>query len=82
MRVVVVPVLSDNYAYLIIDDESKEAAAVDPAGTALSLNKCERKSIRDTRPDIKIRLEYPQKCFSWILANIHLPRCILARVDT
>jgi len=31
MRVVVVPVLEDNYAYLIIDEATKEAAAVDPA---------------------------------------------------
>jgi len=31
MRVVQVPVLSDNVAYLLIDDKSKVAAAVDPA---------------------------------------------------
>lgn len=31
MRVVVVPVLSDNYAYLLIDDKSRTAMAVDPA---------------------------------------------------
>lgn len=30
MRVVPVPVRSDNYAYLLIDDASKQAAAVDP----------------------------------------------------
>eukprot|EP00747_Dinoflagellata_sp_TGD_P034122 gnl/TRDRNA2_/TRDRNA2_137067_c0_seq1.p1 gnl/TRDRNA2_/TRDRNA2_137067_c0~~gnl/TRDRNA2_/TRDRNA2_137067_c0_seq1.p1 ORF type:complete len:274 (+),score=38.99 gnl/TRDRNA2_/TRDRNA2_137067_c0_seq1:62-823(+) len=30
MRVVVVPVLSDNYAYLLIDDATKQAACVDP----------------------------------------------------
>mmetsp|Transcript_12855 Transcript_12855/g.30122 ORF Transcript_12855/g.30122 Transcript_12855/m.30122 type:complete len:254 (+) Transcript_12855:68-829(+) len=31
MRVVVVPVLADNYAYLLIDDAAKVAACVDPA---------------------------------------------------
>jgi hypothetical protein len=30
MRVVQVPVLTDNYSYLLIDDASSEAAAVDP----------------------------------------------------
>jgi len=30
MKVVPVPVLSDNYAYLLIDESSKKAAAVDP----------------------------------------------------
>ena len=37
MRVVVVPVLSDNYAYLLIDDATKQAAAVDPAEAHLVL---------------------------------------------
>jgi len=31
MKVITVPVLSDNYAYLIVDENSKVAAAVDPA---------------------------------------------------
>lgn len=31
MRIVPIPVLSDNYSYLIIDDKSNEAAIVDPA---------------------------------------------------
>lgn len=30
MRVVAIPNQSDNYAYLLIDDASKKAAAVDP----------------------------------------------------
>ena len=30
MRVVQVPVLNDNYSYLLIDDATKQAAAVDP----------------------------------------------------
>lgn len=30
MRIRVVPVLDDNFAYLIIDEGSKKAAAVDP----------------------------------------------------
>ena len=31
-RVVPVPCLDDNYAYLLIDEETKTAAAVDPVG--------------------------------------------------
>ena len=31
MRIVHVPVFSDNYAYLLIDEQRNEAAAVDPA---------------------------------------------------
>jgi len=31
MRIVAVPVLSDNYSYLLIDEENKVAGAVDPA---------------------------------------------------
>jgi hydroxyacylglutathione hydrolase len=34
MRVVVVPMLEDNYAYLLIDDASKQAAVVDPVEPA------------------------------------------------
>jgi hydroxyacylglutathione hydrolase len=30
MRVIPIPVLKDNYSYLILDDIAKEAAAVDP----------------------------------------------------
>jgi hydroxyacylglutathione hydrolase len=30
MKVIPVPVRSDNYAYLLIDEASKKAAAVDP----------------------------------------------------
>ena len=30
MKVIPVPVRSDNYAYLLVDEESKKAAAVDP----------------------------------------------------
>ncbi len=30
MRVVPVPVRSDNYAYLVVDESTKEAAVVDP----------------------------------------------------
>jgi len=37
MRIVVVPVLSDNYAYLIIDDSVKQAACIDPAEAGLVL---------------------------------------------
>lgn len=31
LRVVTVPILEDNYSYLLIDESSKSAAAVDPA---------------------------------------------------
>mmetsp|Transcript_127625 Transcript_127625/g.272109 ORF Transcript_127625/g.272109 Transcript_127625/m.272109 type:complete len:256 (-) Transcript_127625:246-1013(-) len=37
MRVVVVPVLADNYAYLLIDEKSGKAATVDPAEAAVVL---------------------------------------------
>ena len=30
MRVIPIPVRSDNYAYLLVDEESKKAVAVDP----------------------------------------------------
>lgn len=30
MKVIAIPVRSDNYAYLLVDEESKKAAAVDP----------------------------------------------------
>merc|ERR1719232_418723 len=30
MRVKILPALSDNYMYLLVDEESKEAAVVDP----------------------------------------------------
>lgn len=30
MKVITVPVRSDNYAYLLIDENSKKAAAIDP----------------------------------------------------
>ena len=30
MRVELIPALSDNYMYLLIDEDSKEAAIVDP----------------------------------------------------
>eukprot|EP00438_Fugacium_kawagutii_P001241 Skav223437 [mRNA] locus=scaffold350:612881:623802:+ [translate_table: standard] len=45
MRVVVVPVLSDNYAYLLIDDEKKIAACVDPAEASQSHAKEEKVEI-------------------------------------
>jgi len=30
MKVIPIPVRSDNYAYLLIDEQSKKAAAIDP----------------------------------------------------
>uniref|UniRef100_A0A7S4UZY6 hydroxyacylglutathione hydrolase n=2 Tax=Alexandrium monilatum TaxID=311494 RepID=A0A7S4UZY6_9DINO len=46
MRVVVVPVLSDNYAYLIIDDKTKEAACVDPAEAQLVLSRAVEEGVK------------------------------------
>ncbi|CAE8712490.1 unnamed protein product [Polarella glacialis] len=46
MRVVVVPVLSDNYAYLLIDDESKTAMAVDPAEAHLVLDRAKQEGVQ------------------------------------
>lgn len=37
MKIVPVPVRSDNYAYLLIDEETKIAAAVDPFDVAKGL---------------------------------------------
>eukprot|EP00928_Gymnodinium_smaydae_P048881 TRINITY_DN32741_c0_g1_i1.p1 TRINITY_DN32741_c0_g1~~TRINITY_DN32741_c0_g1_i1.p1 ORF type:complete len:256 (-),score=23.58 TRINITY_DN32741_c0_g1_i1:228-995(-) len=48
MRVVTVPVLADNYAYLLIDDETKEAAAVDPAEAALVMAKAREEGVNVT----------------------------------
>lgn len=45
MRVAVVPVLSDNYAYLLIDDDTKKAAAVDPAEAALVVAAARRENV-------------------------------------
>jgi hydroxyacylglutathione hydrolase len=46
MRVVVVPVLSDNYSYLLIDDATKLAAAVDPAEASLVLAAARREGVQ------------------------------------
>eukprot|EP00434_Breviolum_minutum_P018035 symbB.v1.2.015902.t1/scaffold1195.1/size134849/13 len=45
MRVVVVPVLSDNYSYLLIDDEKKIAACVDPAEAHIVLAKAKEEKV-------------------------------------
>lgn len=45
MRVVVVPVLADNYAYLLIDDSSKQAAVLDPAEPALVLAAAQKEGV-------------------------------------
>lgn len=45
MRVVVVPVLSDNYSYLLIDDATKKAACVDPAEAHIVLNAARREGV-------------------------------------
>eukprot|EP00011_Vannellida_sp_DIVA3-517-6-12_P006302 CAMPEP_0114609078 /NCGR_PEP_ID=MMETSP0168-20121206/2905_1 /TAXON_ID=95228 ORGANISM="Vannella sp., Strain DIVA3 517/6/12" /NCGR_SAMPLE_ID=MMETSP0168 /ASSEMBLY_ACC=CAM_ASM_000044 /LENGTH=253 /DNA_ID=CAMNT_0001819989 /DNA_START=107 /DNA_END=864 /DNA_ORIENTATION=- len=48
MRIVQVPVLDDNYAYLLIDEESGEAAAVDPAVPSPLLSAAERENVKIT----------------------------------
>src|SRR5436853_7784838 len=45
MRVVPVPCLSDNYAYLVIDDAAKQAAVVDPGEAAPVLAAIEREGV-------------------------------------
>jgi len=48
MKIVHVPVNSDNYSYLIIDEESKTAAAVDPAEPKKVLNAAEKHGVTIT----------------------------------
>ncbi|KAK3246545.1 hypothetical protein CYMTET_43923 [Cymbomonas tetramitiformis] len=48
MRVVLVPVLEDNYAYLLIDEASKQAAAVDPAEPQKILAAAESENVKLT----------------------------------
>jgi len=45
MRVVPVPCLSDNYAYLVIDDAAKQAAVVDPGEAPPVLAAIEREGV-------------------------------------
>ena len=42
MKVTPVPVRSDNYAYLLIDEESKKAVAVDPYDVSKVLSSVQR----------------------------------------
>ena len=46
MRVVPVPVLMDNYAYLVIDEGSREAAVVDPSEAGPVLDAAKRENVR------------------------------------
>ena len=46
MRVVPVPVLDDNYSYLVIDEKSKKAAAVDPAQPEKVLEAAKREGVQ------------------------------------
>ncbi|MGH7821098.1 MAG: hydroxyacylglutathione hydrolase [Candidatus Binatia bacterium] len=46
MRVVPVPVLMDNYAYLVIDEGSREAAVVDPSEAGPVLDAVKREGLR------------------------------------
>eukprot|EP00475_Leptophrys_vorax_P029029 TRINITY_DN42331_c0_g1_i1.p1 TRINITY_DN42331_c0_g1~~TRINITY_DN42331_c0_g1_i1.p1 ORF type:complete len:259 (+),score=26.27 TRINITY_DN42331_c0_g1_i1:245-1021(+) len=46
MKVVIVPVLADNYSYLLVDEQSGTAAAVDPADPKLVMNAARHKGVR------------------------------------
>lgn len=45
MRVSIVPVLDDNYSYLLICDATKKAAAVDPAQPAKVIAQAEKDGV-------------------------------------
>merc|ERR1719323_454647 len=47
MRVKILPALSDNYMYLLVDEESKEAAVVDPVEPETVLRSVDRPDLRD-----------------------------------
>jgi hydroxyacylglutathione hydrolase len=46
MRIVPVPCLKDNYAYLVIDDAQRKAAVVDPGEAAPVLEAADREGVR------------------------------------
>lgn len=46
IEVVPIPVLADNYAYLVVDVASREAAAVDPADAAAVVAEASRRGLR------------------------------------
>ena len=53
MKVVTIPILSDNYSYLIIDKDNKSCSAIDPASPEeiipfLEKNKFDLKNILNT----------------------------------
>jgi len=47
-RVIIVPVLSDNYSYLIVDDATKEALAVDPAEAHIVIARAKQEGVTIT----------------------------------
>ena len=58
MRVVPVPLLSDNYGYLLIDDRTKQALAVDPAEADKVLAASEKQGLTI----VKVRLAMTARC--------------------
>eukprot|EP01112_Ceratiomyxa_fruticulosa_P001228 TRINITY_DN1123_c0_g2_i1.p1 TRINITY_DN1123_c0_g2~~TRINITY_DN1123_c0_g2_i1.p1 ORF type:complete len:314 (+),score=79.52 TRINITY_DN1123_c0_g2_i1:40-981(+) len=48
MRVIPVPVLNDNYSYLVIDESTNEAAAVDPVEPQKILGEAEKQGVKIT----------------------------------
>jgi len=45
VQVILVPTLQDNYAYLIIDEETRESAAVDPAEPKKMLEAAKKENV-------------------------------------
>lgn len=49
VQVILVPTLKDNYAYLIIDEETRESAAVDPAEPKKMLEAAKKENVNITK---------------------------------
>lgn len=46
VRVVPIPVLDDNYAYLLIDTQTNVAAAIDPAGAEAVYDAAKKENVK------------------------------------
>lgn len=49
MKVIPIPVLEDNYSYILVDDKTKEAAVVDPVEPSKILNVLSQTGAKLTR---------------------------------
>jgi len=45
-RVIPVPILSDNYAYLLVDDKTKKTACIDPAEPSKLLEAAKKEGLK------------------------------------